>query len=32
MTFALTLLLVLTLSTAYLCHQWYTDDLHEPRP
>lgn len=27
MTFALTLVLVLALSTAYLFHQWYTDEL-----
>ena len=31
MTFALTLALVLALSTAYLFHQWYTDDMREPR-
>ncbi len=30
MTFAVTLALVLILSSAYLFHQWYTDDL-EPR-
>ena len=30
MAFAVTLTLVLVLSTAYLFHQWYTDDL-EPR-
>jgi hypothetical protein len=30
MTFALSLVLVLVLSSAYLFHQWYTDDL-EPR-
>ena len=32
MTFALALVLVLALSSAYLFHQWYTDDLHEPGP
>lgn len=32
MAFALMLLLVLVLSTAYLFHQWYTGDLHEPGP
>ena len=30
MTFALSLVLELVLSSAYLFHQWYTDDL-EPR-
>jgi hypothetical protein len=29
MTFALTLVLVLVLSSAYLVHQYYSDDLHE---
>ena len=32
MTFALTLALVLVLSTAYLFHQWYTGDLQDPGP
>jgi hypothetical protein len=32
MPFALTLVLVLMLSSAYLFHQWYTDDLRDPRP
>ena len=32
MTFALTLVLVLALSTAYLFHQWYTDELSDPGP
>lgn len=32
MTFAVTLALVLLLSSAYLFHQWYTDDLRDPRP
>ena len=32
MTFAITLLLVLLLSSGYLFHQWYTDDLREHRP
>ena len=31
MTFALTLFFVLALSSVYLVHQWYTDDMHEPR-
>lgn len=31
MTFALTLALVLVLSSAYLVHQWYSDDLREPQ-
>ena len=31
MTFAFTLVLVLVLSSAYLVHQWYSDDLHEPQ-
>ena len=30
MTFALALLLVLLLCSAYLVHQWYTNDLVEP--
>ena len=32
MTFALTLALVLVLSSAYLFHQWYTGDLQDPGP
>jgi len=32
MTLALTLVFVLLLSSAYLVHQWYTDDLREPGP
>ena len=32
MTFALTLALVLVLSSAYLFHQWYTGDLLDPGP
>lgn len=32
MTFALTLVLVLALSTAYLFHQWYTGELSDPGP
>ena len=32
MTFALTLALILALSSAYLFHQWYTGDPREPRP
>ncbi len=32
MAFALMLTLVLALSSAYLFHQWYTDDLHEHGP
>jgi len=36
MTFALMLVLVLLLSSAYLFHQWYTNDLdidiHDPGP
>ena len=32
MTFALTLALVLALSSAYLFHEWYTGDTREPRP
>ena len=32
MTFAVVLALVLVLSSAYLFHQWYTDELREPRP
>lgn len=32
MTFALMLLLVLLFSSAYLFHQWYTDDLRDPGP
>ena len=29
MTFAFMLVFVLLLSSAYLVHQWYTDDLRE---
>ena len=32
MTFALILILVLLLSTAYLLNQWYSGELTEPRP
>jgi hypothetical protein len=32
MPFALTLVAVLMLSSAYLFHQWYTGDLRDPRP
>jgi hypothetical protein len=32
MTFALVLLLVLTLSSVYLVHQWYTEELRDPGP
>jgi len=32
MLFALTLALVLVLSSAYLVHQWYTDELSDPGP
>lgn len=32
MTFALMLVLVLLLSSAYLFHQWYTNDLDIPDP
>ncbi len=32
MPFALTLVTVLMLSSAYLFHQWYTGDLRDPRP
>ena len=32
MALALTLSLVLVLSTAYLFHQWYNGDLHDPGP
>lgn len=32
MTFALMLLLVLFFSSAYLFHQWYTDDLRDLGP
>ncbi len=32
MTFAIAMLLVLLLSSMYLFHQWYTDELHEPGP
>ena len=32
MMFALALVLVLLLSTAYLFHQWYTGELQEPHP
>ena len=32
MLFILMLLLVLVLSTAYLAHQWYSDDLRDPGP
>ncbi len=32
MTFALMLVLVLLVSSAYLFHQWYTEDLHDPGP
>ena len=32
MTFALMLVLVLLLSSAYLFHQWYTDDLRDLGP
>lgn len=31
MTFALVLVLVLLLSSAYLFHQWYTGELTDPR-
>ncbi len=31
MTFAITLALVLVLSTAYLVYQWHNDELREPR-
>jgi hypothetical protein len=31
MSFAVMLVLVLLLSSAYLFHQWYTDDLRDPR-
>ena len=30
MTFALVLALVLVLSTIYLVHQWYTEELRDP--
>ncbi len=32
MMFALALVLVLLLSSAYLFHQWYTGELQEPHP
>ena len=32
MTFALALVFVLVLSSAYLVHQWYTDELRDPGP
>jgi hypothetical protein len=32
MTFGLTLVLVLLLSSAYLLREWYTGDLREPGP
>ncbi len=32
MTFALTLALILALSSAYLFHEWYTENTREPRP
>ncbi len=32
MVFALVLGLVLVVSTAYLVHEWYTDDLSQPSP
>lgn len=32
MPFALMLVTVLMLSSAYLFHQWYTGDLRDPRP
>lgn len=32
MVLALTLILVILLSTAYLFHQWYTGDLQDPIP
>ncbi len=32
MAFALTLGLILVLSSFYLVHQWYTDELQEPQP
>lgn len=32
MTFTIAILLVLLLSSTYLFHQWYTDELHEPGP
>jgi hypothetical protein len=32
MTFALALVLVLMLSSAYLVHQWYSGDLRDPGP
>ncbi len=32
MVFALTLTLVLVLSSSYLFHQWYTGDLQDPGP
>ena len=32
MMFAITLMLVLLLSSGYLFHQWFTDDLREQRP
>ena len=32
MTFAVVLLLVVLLCSAYLFHQWFTDDLQEHRP
>ena len=32
MLFILMLLLVLVLSTAYLTHQWYSNDLRDPGP
>jgi hypothetical protein len=31
MAFAVALLLVLTLSTTYLVHEWYSGELREPR-
>lgn len=31
MTFALALLLVVALCSAYLFHQWYSGELQEPR-
>ena len=30
MTFALALIFVLALSSTYLVHQWYTDELRDP--
>ncbi len=32
MAFTLMLVLLIILSSAYLFHQWYTDDPREPRP